>query len=58
MKKSDFSSLHTCYTFTTAFFKAAVLFCVTSCNLFYFKENYYTDFDWVVIQTELKIFQI
>ena len=53
MKKSFLACLHPLYSLTTAIIMAAVLLCVTACNLNYSKENYLKDFDTFVNQVEL-----
>ena len=52
MKKSFLACLHPLYSLTTAIIMAAVLLCVTACNVFYSKENYLKDFDTFVNQVE------
>lgn len=57
MKKSFLACLHPHSFLTTAIIMAAVIFCVTACNLFYSKENYLKDFDTFVSQVETKYTQ-
>ena len=57
MIKSYLSRLHSYSHLTTAFYTAAVLFIVTSCNFVYSKENYLKDFDQFVTQVETEYTQ-